>query len=285
MTDMAVSPHARRLTATEVADYEETGYIKNLPVLDTDGIRELQRGFSALLEKVPDTVDVYRINNWHKANRWFYELSQTAAILDYVEDILGPDFGMWGGSIFLKYPQDGTVVPFHQDASYWPLEPRVNVTVWLAVFDTDADNGCMRIVPGSHRQGQLNHGQVPGTPDWNKMAPDERTKSKYVLWQQVDPESFTDDQVVDMDLKAGEMSLHDDALIHGSGANGSTDRIRAGITFRYIPTEVVCDLSVWPNFEVYPCRGVDEHCHNPVGKVPTGNGYPTAFNQLSSEFE
>ena len=63
------------------------------------------------------------------------------------------------------------------------------------------------------------------------------------------------------------------------------DRVRAGITFRYIPTEVKCDLGVWPNFEVYPCRGVNEFQHNPIGKIPTENGNPTSFNQLSSDFK
>ena len=61
-------------------------------------------------------------------------------------------------------------------------------------------------------------------------------------------------------------------------------RMRAGITFRYCPTGVKCDLSVWPNFEVYPSRGTDRFQHNPVGKMPTQNAYPATFNQLSSEF-
>jgi non-heme Fe2+,alpha-ketoglutarate-dependent halogenase len=274
----------RPLTTVEREQYSAQGYVKNLPVLDREGVADLQRRFMDLLDQVPASVDIYRVNNWHKANRWLYELSQTPAVLDYVEQILGPDFSLWGGAFFLKHPQDGTVVPFHQDASYWPLAPRVNVTVWLAVFDTDAGNGCMRIVPGSHRAGGLAHDNLPDTPDWNKMSPQERTKSKFVLWQQVDPESYDDDLIVDLDLQAGEMSLHDDDLIHGSSANNSTDRMRAGITFRYIPTEVKCDLGVWPNFEVYPCRGVDEFQHNPIGTIPAENGYPTSFNQLSSDF-
>ena len=209
----------RRLSEVEREQYTAQGYVKNLPVLDQEGVADLQRRFMDLLDQVPPAVDIYRVNNWHKANRWFYELSQTPAILDYVEEILGANFNLWGGGFFLKHPQDGTVVPFHQDASYWPLEPRVNVTVWLAVFDTDAGNGCMRIVPGSHRAGGLAHENLPATPDWNRMSPEDRTKSKFVLWQQVDPESYDDDQIVDLDLQAGEVSLHDDDLIHGSSAN------------------------------------------------------------------
>ena len=283
MTELSRVQNARRLSGEEVDQYKKNGYLKNLPLLGSDGVQTLQKEFMEMVQSVPDSVDIYRVNNWHKANRWFYELGRTPAILDYVEDLIGPDFNQWGGAFFIKFPHDEKEVPFHQDASYWPLNPRITVTVWLAVFDADPENGCMRIVPGSHRWGDMPHQNLEDSPNWSRMSRAEKAKSKYVLWQQVDPDSFTDDQVVDMDLKAGEISLHDDDLIHGSGGNTS-DRMRAGITFRYCPTGVKCDLSVWPNFEVYPSRGTDRFQHNPVGKMPTQNAYPTSFNQLSSEF-
>ena len=273
----------RRLSQDEVEKYNESGYLKDLPVFDDHSIKELQDQFMHMVDHVPDTVDIYRVNNWHKANRWFYELSQTSAILDYVEDLIGPDFNLWGGGFFIKFPHDKTVVPWHQDARYWPLEPRVTVTAWLAMFDTDCENGCMRVVPGSHRWGDLNHHDLPDSPDWNKEIPEKAHQSKYVLWQQVDPDSFSESQAVDLSLRAGQMSLHDDDLIHGSGGNES-ERLRAGITFRYSPTNVKCDLSVWPNFEVYPTRGNDRFEHNPIGKVPTQNSYPVQFNQHSNVF-
>ncbi len=284
MTYPTITPSARRLTQEEVEQYGEIGYLKNLPLFEGDAVETLQREFMEIVDSVPDSVDIYRVNNWHKANRWFYELSQTPAILDYVQDLLGPDFNQWGGGFFIKFPHDEKEVPFHQDASYWPLDPRTTVTVWLAVFDADPENGCMRIVPGSHRWGDMPHEDLPDSLNWSKMSPGEAAKSKYILWQQVEPDSFTEDQVVDMDLRAGEVSLHDNDLIHGSGGNTS-DRMQAGITLRYCPTEVKCDLNVWPNFEVYPCRGTDRFQHNPVGKVPSRNSYPTSYNQLSSEFE
>ena len=284
MTDLIATNNARRVTPQEVEQYNKVGYLKNLPLFDQAAVENLQKEFMGIVDGVPDGVDIYRTNNWHKANRWFYELSQTPALLDYVEDLIGPEFNQWGGGFFIKFPYDETEVPFHQDASYWPLDPRISVTVWIAVFDTDRENGCMRIVPGSNHWGDISHADLPDAPDWAKMTSEEVAKSKYVLWKQVDPDSFTEEQTVDMTLKAGEISLHDDDLIHGSGGNPS-DRMRCGITFRYCPTKVKCDLSVWPNFEVYRCRGEDRFEHNPFGKVPVKNGYPSGYNQLSSEFE
>ena len=269
MSGLSISKGSRRLSEAEVLQFHELGYVKNLPLFDEAGVEILQQQFMGMLEAVPKCVDTYRVNNWHKANRWFYDLTQTSTILDYVEDLLGKHFYQWGGSHFVKYPHDKATTPWHQDARYWPLEPRSTVTVWLAAFDTDSNNGCMRVVPGSHRWGDIDHKEIEG--DQN------------VLWQEVAPGTFTEDQVVDIDLKAGEISLHDDDLIHGSTDN-PTDRMRAGITIRFCPTNVKCDLGVWPNFEVYPARGTDRYHYNPVGKIPTKNGYPESFNQKSTDF-
>ena len=79
------------------------------------------------------------------------------------------------------------------------------------------------------------------------------------------------------------MSLHDDGLVHGSVANAS-NRIRAGLTMRFCPTDVTCDMDAWPTFEATMARGVDEHRLNPVGKVPAGEGFPVRRGQASSEF-
>ena len=284
MTVLTISQEARRLTSAEIDQFHNRGYIKNLPLLDKAGVEMLQTRFMEMLEMVPKDVDLYRVNNWHKANRWFYELTRMPAILDYVADLLGPDFNQWGGGFFLKFPRDESTVPWHQDAKYWPLDPQTTVTVWLAVFDANSDNGCMQVIPGSHRRGDLRHKDLPGAKDWRTEADVEEAGSKYVLWQTVDSAEFNENDAVDIDMKAGEISLHDDDLIHGSPGNPS-DTMRAGITIRYCPTNVKCDLDVWPTFEVYPSRGVDHHNLNPVGKRPTQNGYPTGFNQKSTEFD
>ena len=288
MTIPSISQQARRLNTAEIEQFHELGFVKSLPLLDENGIKTLQADFMKMVESTPKEVDIYRVNNWHKANRWFYELTRTPAILDYVEDLLGPDFFHWGGSFFIKFPHDETVVPWHQDAKYWPLEPRTTVTVWLAVFDSDTDNGCMRVIPGSHRWGDLHHNDLAEAKNWEKQDTHQNSsaaeKSNYVLWQKVDSKAFDEETAVDLTMQAGELSLHDDDLIHGSPGNKS-DRLRAGITLRYSPTNVKCDLSVWPNFEAYPSRGVDQFQHNPVGQVPNQHGYPLIFNQNSSEFE
>ncbi len=263
------SPDARGLRTHEKAQFQRDGYVKNLPVFSPGGVRDLQVLFDEVAGRLPDEIDINKVNNWHKASRRVFDLCRTPAILDYVEDIIGPDFVQWGCQFFVKYPKDGSVVPWHQDAQYWPLEPHRTVTVWLAVYDTDQANGAMQIVKGSHQQGNYRH-------EINKAA-------NLVLDQEVPDELIEKERVVSMDLKAGEMSLHDDGLVHGSGANQSS-RTRAGLTMRFCPTEVRCDLKIWPNFETYGARGIDRYHHNPEGLVPTGESYPVRRFQHSSEF-
>ncbi|MFT5447082.1 MAG: non-heme Fe2+,alpha-ketoglutarate-dependent halogenase [Gammaproteobacteria bacterium] len=267
--DCMIDDRARRLSAQEIADYAEHGYVRNLPVFNSAGVAMLQRGFDELSTRLPDGIDINQVNCWHKASRWFYDLCCTPVILDYVEDLIGPDFFQWGGQFFVKYPGDGSVVPWHQDAQYWPLTPARAVTVWLAIHDADEGNSAMQVVRGSHRTAQFRH----HTND----------ASNLVLDQEVSTEQFDADQVVTMALKAGEISLHDDGLLHGSGPNLS-DRVRCGLTMRYCPSDVKCDLSVWPNFEAYPVRGTDRYRHNPVGALPSLELYPVAKFQHSSEF-
>ena len=126
-----------------------------LPVFDVEAKDDLNDLFVSLSSRLSSDIDINQTNMWHKASLKFYNLCRTPAILDYVEDLLGPNFFQWGGQFFLKEPKDGSVVPWHQDAQYWPLEPANAVTVWLAVFDTDKENGAMKVVSGSHKKGCL----------------------------------------------------------------------------------------------------------------------------------
>lgn len=262
-------PHARPLTQAQRTQFTEAGYLSRVPLFGADGVARLKRRFEELKTLLPEGTEIARVNCWHKCNAWVYELCRTPTLLDRVEELLGPDFYLWGAQFFCKFPGDGTIVPWHQDAQYWPFSPRRSVTAWIAVFDTDTSNAAMRIIPGSHRQGDVAHHEVGG--------------AQYMLPQEVDAGAINESEAVSLDLAAGEMSLHDDGLIHGSGPNLS-DRVRAGLVLRYSAMDVRCDLSEWPTFESYPVRGDATRCQNPIGRVPMVDGFPTGAHQHSSEF-
>jgi len=269
MENLPISTSARRLTAADKNQFHEWGYLKALPVFDAAAVPILQKRFHELEALMPADVSISSVNMWHKANRWAYDLARTPAILDYVEDLIGPDFFQWGGGFFAKYPGQGTFVPWHQDSQYWPLTPRKTVTVSLAFYDGTKENGAMQVLHGSHQVGNIPHQTVSG--------------KEYMLGQEVDADQVDLTQAVTLDLKAGEISLHEEALVHGSGPN-QADTVRAVLTMRFSPTQVKSDLKVWPTFESSMARGIDRYQHNPEAKVPTGDACPLRSFQLSTEF-
>ena len=260
---------SRRLSIAEKEQFALDGYLKNVPVFDCSGVLELQRLFLDLAARLPAGLDINDVNMWHKASKNFYSLCRVTAILDYVEDLSRSNFVQRGGQFFVKYPGDGSEVPWHQDAQYWPLEPNRTVTVWLAIYDTDEKNAAMQVVRGSHKGTPLRH--------HTNNAP------HLVLDQEVDEDQIDRNNIVTLGLKAGEISLHDGGLLHGSGPNKSSS-VRAGITMRFCPTDVKCDLGVWPTFESYIARGADRYNHNPIGLPPIGESYPVRKFQHSSDF-
>src|SRR5215468_11246101 len=144
-------------------------------------------------------------------------------ILDAIEDILGPDILCWSTSFFIKEPRDPGFVSWHQDATYWGLsEPEV-ITAWVAFTPSNRANGCMRVIPGSHR-AQLKHVDT--------FAKDNLLTRGQEIAAEVD-----ESQAVDIVLSPGQFSLHHVLLIHGSDPNPSDDR-RIGFAIRYIPTYV-----------------------------------------------
>ena len=112
-------------------------------------------------------------------------------------------------------------VPMHQDGHYWPIEPLATCTAWIAIDDSTVENGCLRVIPGSHAQRRL-------------FAHQKLDREDVVLNQSVADDALDETSAVDVQLSAGQLSLHDVYLVHGSNANRSTRR-RAGVAIRYMP--------------------------------------------------
>ncbi|HTR98618.1 MAG TPA: phytanoyl-CoA dioxygenase family protein [Bacteroidota bacterium] len=245
----------KRLSDAQKKFYDENGYLIGLPpVFPPADVRRLNEGLVELMKLLHPGEDAKDIREWHETSRFLYDICTNPVILDFVEDILGPDFYLWGSNFFIKPPHSSSTVGWHQDTYYWPLEPKISATVWVAFEDVDEANAAMKVIPGSHRAGLLKHSRSSDTDS--------------VLTLECEGGQFREDAAVSLNLRAGQVSIHNDKLVHGSGANHSARR-RAGLTIRYSTTEVKCDLTVNPYFTTYLCRGVDRYRHNPVGKVPT----------------
>ncbi len=152
--------------------------------------------------------------------RQFFEFTTHPGLLALVAQLIGPDVILWASAMFCKPATTGLEVPWHQDGQYWPIRPRATVTVWIALDDVNIDNGCMRVIPGSHRLGDFSH-EVSDREDLvlNNVVNDPRLELSRVYHVALEP---------------GQCSLHDVNIVHGSAPNQSGRR-RAGYAIRYMP--------------------------------------------------
>jgi non-heme Fe2+,alpha-ketoglutarate-dependent halogenase len=214
----------RTLTRQQVEAFNRDGFLKGLPVFTPGEMAEHRAYFDELLARVlASGGSSYSISTAHLKYGRVYDLLTHPRIVRYVKDLLGENVVGWGSHFFCKLPRDGKVVHWHQDASYWPLTPSKAVTCWLAIDDADIENACMKFIPGSHHYGHLTYHLTEDSPE-------------AVLNQAVENvEQFGDPVYVE--LKAGQISMHTDLLLHSSEANQS-DRRRCGLTLRYCSADV-----------------------------------------------
>lgn len=276
------APTIERLTPEQVEQYHARGYVAGFPVFGEAEVARFQSEYEKLVAFLPPGKSPNFVNWWHKKNRFIYDLCMDPRLLDFAEAILGPSFYLWGSHFFVKEPGDETVVPWHQDAQYWPLSPQNAVTVYVAFTDCDRENACLRSRPGRWRRETFRRQSATGrgfaTPGSHRARLRHHTSAdgRYVLKQEIDDAELDPEDAVDLVLRAGQISLHHDGIAHGSGPNRSNRR-RVGFTMRFSGSEVKCDLAVWPNFQAFPARGTDTYRHNPEGVPPTGYGAPSGM--------
>lgn len=219
-----------KLTQQEINTYKNDGLVIPDYRLGDEMLGELKGIVENIVSENPD-IRPEDLNNIHLPKRAtnggsvigserLLEFAANPDILDMLEPLIGPDIIFWSSHLFCKPGGDGMAVPWHQDGHYWPIKPLAACTVWIAIDDSLPENGCMRYVPGTHKDGMLPH-IVDDRPD-------------AALSLALSPDVFDETDARDDALKAGRLSIHDAYLVHGSRANRSVTR-RAGLTFRYMP--------------------------------------------------
>jgi non-haem Fe2+, alpha-ketoglutarate-dependent halogenase len=213
----------KALTAEAVAFYRDHGYYAPVRVLEAGRAAALRAKLEAVEAEQPDFRRLSRSKS-HLLLTWLHSLIRESAILDAVEDLIGPNILCWGSSFFIKDAHDPSYVSWHQDSTYWGLEPPEIVTAWVALSESDEGNGAMRVIPDSQKLDQVAHRDT--------FAAHNLLSRGQEIAVEVDER-----QAVALPLAPGEMSLHHVRLIHGSEPNPSGRR-RIGYAIRYLPTHV-----------------------------------------------
>ena len=241
------------LSDQQINFYNDNGYIAPIDVLSKREANEIRNEIETIEKKWPKALEGIGRNYIHLISPVFNKVCLNTKILDAVESIIGKNILICGTTLFIKNPNEKGFVSFHQDAKYIGLEPHNWVTAWIAVTDTNEENGCMRMWSGSHKQKIKHHEQKF---DENNLLTRGQTIENVPI-KETEP----------IILKAGQMSLHHPTIVHGSGLNRSNDRRIGFVVQSYIGSNVD---QVLGKIYVQKARGEDTHQFHEYSNIPKG---------------
>ena len=226
------------LTKNEIRSYTRNGFVVPKFRLDNSDLEKLQNATLELMQTYPHIPTeglvsphiFYAGSNRPDIHSKFLEICKLTPVLDIVDQLIGRDIIVWGSRIFSKAPQTGRATPWHQDGEYWPIRPLATATVWIAIDESNEDNGCLKILTGSNRaKTLLTHQSLSG-----KGA---------ALDKEIKPELIESKNVVSVPLEPGQMVIFDVFTAHGASPNLSNQR-RAGFAIRYMPGTSIFDRNM-----------------------------------------
>lgn len=261
------------LSNEDVARYHQEGFLKPISVFSAEKAKEINAEIETIERDYSNKVLPLDLPHYFRVNGELVipllaGIAKSKPILDAIESLLGPNLMVWSCELFIKEPQSEKIVSWHQDLTYWGMGGSdLQASAWIAISDVTEASGCMRFVPGSHKQ-QL----VPHTDTFSE-------KNLLSRGQEIAVEVDESNAVLNL-LKPGEMSIHHGRMFHASGPNISNNR-RVAIVIRYVTPELVRDA---PGSDyAMLVRGTDS-CKNWINVAPPttlfGQGELELYNEI-----
>ena len=241
------------LTEEQKSHYKEKGFICPIPVLKKEEADRFRAKLEAVEANQGGSLEATQRNKSHLLFKWLDDLIRDPRILDPIEDLIGPNILCWNTLFWIKEAGSGSFVSWHQDTRYWGLSSEQVITAWLALSPAGVENGCMRVMPGTHSGDVLDH--------------EDRYDEQNMLTrgQEITSGVIDESKACHMPLKVGEMSVHNYRLAHASDANKGTDR-RIGISMHFLPPDTAQIVGQWDSAALV--RGVDTHGNFEITPVP-----------------
>tara|TARA_B100000767_G_scaffold150730_1_gene141928 strand:+ start:14 stop:841 length:828 start_codon:yes stop_codon:yes gene_type:complete len=238
------------LSANQLKQYKDEGFVSPIDIFPKNKVNEIRKEIELIEEKVPEELDKSGRYNAHLISPLLDEVTHDSKILDAVQSIIGENILVCGTTLFIKNPNEKGFVSYHQDAKYIGLKPYNWVTAWVAITDSNEHNGCMKMWSGSHKDNLKDHDQM-----FNKCN---------LLTRGQTVNNVPINETSPLILKAGQMSLHHPAVVHGSDLNKSNDRRIGFVIQSYIGTNV---KQVLGQNSVQLARGIDDfNYHNRINR-------------------
>ncbi len=247
---------SHRLSRDEVVRFHLDGYAGPFRAVAPEAMEPICRHLFADVFPTDGPNPRDRTHSRHLDTPAVFGLVSHAAIVGRIASVLGDDVMVWTTGFFIKQPRDGLETPWHQDINYWPLEPQVNITIWLAIEDVLADGSPLLVIPGSHRRLLPHTAAPPGK----------------AFAEEADPRAFSPAAARALTMRAGEFVMFSERLLHHAPPNRSARR-RTALAARYtmpqvklFPEEPPIDF---PGYHAILVRGQDRFALNPLGPPPS----------------
>ena len=238
------------LTSNQLKQYEDEGFVSPIDIFSKKKAKEIRNEIELIEKDMPEELEKSGRYNAHLISPLLDEVTHNSKILDAVESLIGKNILVCGTTLFIKNPFVKGFVSYHQDAKYIGLEPYNWVTAWVAITESNEENGCMRMWSGSHKDNLKDHDQMFN--EGNLL-----TRGQTI-------NNVPKEKVKSLVLKAGQMSLHHPKVVHGSELNKSNDRRIGFVIQSYIGTNV---KQVLGKNSVQLARGVDNfNYHKKIGR-------------------
>lgn len=236
--------------------YNRDGYVIVRDVVEAPRAAEAKQHALATWARYPDDTQ----EQLHSRPLWledgfYHRFVQQPRLLDLAEAILGPDLALFATGYIIKPPSAQMAILWHQDGSYWPLDPMEVCTLWVALTPSTPENGCMRV--------------IPGTQNLNLQQMQTRTDVRNLLNSEIDSRLVDDTRAVDLELQPGDVSIHHPNIIHGSNANTSRDQWRINLVVRVISAHTRVTDPNWKG--VFHLRGTRREDVNTYLPTPGDN--------------
>lgn len=251
------------LTQAQIDQYRDLGYVTPIRAIDEAEALACRRRIEAFeAETGKPAVDTLQQKS-HLYFDWLWKLSRHPVILGALEDLIGPDILVMASRFWIKEARDRKFVGWHQDLAYFGLDPKVMVTMWLALTPVTRENGCMHFLPGSHKGPQHVHTETANADSMLSRGQEVR--------------GLDTAGAIEVLLRPGEFSLHDGELLHNSDRNLSGDR-RIGYALMVFPTSV---RSTQGRRSMTLLAGTDRHGHWDHDPMPTRDRDPVIWELMN----
>ncbi|MBM3265746.1 MAG: phytanoyl-CoA dioxygenase family protein [candidate division Zixibacteria bacterium] len=195
-------PAVQTVSETEKAFFEKNGYLIVRAVFTSAEMAECKQAARETIEQKTGPSGVYV---WwcDEIPPLFERISCDPRLVAILNPLLGPEIEFLSAKPVHKSAAITFASPWHQDRAYWGGAPKYSI--WIALEEATEENGCLRVIPGSHREF-LGHANVSDHNGFNNRVREEELK---------------DAHVVDAPMHIGDILVFHDCLLHSSYPNRS----------------------------------------------------------------